>query len=152
MGQNQEVIFAGKTPAGDYVPLAVDVDGQLIVSPVASPDVTQLIETSGNKANTAAVATLPGVAGKTTYITGFDASALGATAALAVEITVTDGTWSLTYTFGFPAGATVPATPLFRNFPEPLAASAPDTAISVTLPASGAGGTTASVNAYGYQE
>lgn len=113
--------------------------------------VSELNASSGNVANAAAVATLPVVAGKTNFLTGFEVVATGATAALTVLVTVTGlvgGT--LTYPFVFPAGAGVAAQPLVVNFPRPLQASGAGVAIAVTLPASGAGGLNASVNAHGF--
>lgn len=112
---------------------------------------TALHVTSGNQTNANAVATLPGVAGKTTYITGFEVTASGATAALVVSVTVTGPANTMTYAFAYPAGATVAATPLVVELPEPIPANAANTAVVVTLPASGAGGTNAAVNAHGYQ-
>ena len=113
---------------------------------------TPVTASSGNVAAASAVATLPGVAGKTTYVTGFQVTAAGATAAAVVNVTVT-GTVSgtLTYTFVFPAGATVAAQPLVVEFPEPVPASGTNTAIVVTLPSGGAGNTNAAVNAQGFQ-
>lgn len=107
---------------------------------------------SGNVANAAATATLAGASGKTTYITGFQCTASGATAGLAVNVTVTgliSGT--ATYTFTFPAGVAVGATPLIVSFPTPIPASAQNTAIVVSLPAGGSGNTNAACNAQGYQ-
>lgn len=112
---------------------------------------TALHTTSGNVANGAAVATLGAVAGKTTYITGFEVTAAGATAALVVDVAVAGPANTLHYSFTFPAGATTGAAPLVVELPEPIPANAPNTAITVTLPASGAGGTNAAVNAHGYQ-
>ncbi len=107
---------------------------------------------SGNKANLIAAATLPAAAGKTTWITGFEVTASGATAALPVTVTVTglQGV-NLSYTFTFPADPLAEAVPLIVQFPQPLPASAVNTAISVQLPASGAGGTNATVCAHGFQ-
>lgn len=107
---------------------------------------------SGNQANTNAVATLtsPGK-GQTVYITGFTCTASGATAGLPVNVTITGvvgGT--MTFTFTFPAGVLVPATPLVVNFPTPIPATSNATNIVVTLPASGSGGTNAAVVAYGF--
>lgn len=110
-----------------------------------------LTSSSGNKANTSGTATLTPTSTTTAYITGFACSASGATAGLPVSVTVAGvlgGT--LTYTFVYPAGALVGAQPLIVPFFPPLPASAVNTAIVVTLPASGAGGTNASVNAYGF--
>ena len=106
---------------------------------------------SGNQANANAVATLPGVANRITYISGFQCTASGATTGLPVNATVTDGTWTFTYSFVFPAGVLVSATPLVVQFNPPFPASAQNTPITVTLPASGAGGTNAACNAQGYQ-
>lgn len=111
-----------------------------------------LVAGSGNVADGAAVATLPGVAGKTTYITGFDITAAGATAAAVVLAAVAGllaGAQSFVY--AAPAGATVQGPTLSIRFPAPLPASAVNTAITVTLPALGAGNTNAAVVAYGFQ-
>ena len=113
---------------------------------------TALTNSSGNVANASAVATLAGTSSKTTYITGFEITSGGATAASLVSVTVT-GTISgtLTYTYGVPAGATASATPLIVELSTPIPASATNTAIAVTLPALGAGNTNATVVAHGYQ-
>jgi len=111
------------------------------------------ITSSASAGNASNVATLAGVAGKTTYITGFSATASGSTAALDVTVTVA-GTISgtLNYTFTFPVGALVAAQPLVVNFSQPIPASAANTAITVTLPAGGVGNTNASIAAYGFQQ
>lgn len=107
---------------------------------------------SGNVAAGAAVATLPGVAGKTTYITGFQCTAAGSTGALVVTVTVAGViTGTMSYTFSFPAGITVGATPLVVNFPRPIPASGQNVAIVVTLPSGGAGNTNATTSAQGFQ-
>lgn len=113
---------------------------------------TPISNSSGNVANAAAVATLPGVASKTTYITGFTLAASGATAGLPVIATlagVVTGTKS--YIFTFPTGALVGATPLDVVFDPPLPASAVNTDIVLTLPAGGSGNTNASATAHGFQ-
>lgn len=107
---------------------------------------------SGNVANAAAVAALPGAAGKTTFLTGFEVTAAGSTAALVVLVTVAGvlgGT--KTYVFVFPAGAAVAATPLLVEFHRPVPASGLNQAITVTLPAGGAGNLNAAVTAHGFQ-
>jgi hypothetical protein len=125
--------------------------GIQLVDQVAAGDVAPVVATSGNQPNAAAVATLPGVAGKTTYITGFEVTASGATAGLAVDVTVTGPAATLHYSFVFPAGAAVGAAPLIVQLPRALPAAALNTPIVVTLPAGGAGNTNAAVNAHGYQ-
>lgn len=108
-------------------------------------------KSSGNIANASAVAAMPAVAAKTNYITGFEVTASGATTGLAVTVTVAGilgGT--LSYTFTFPAGVLVAAQPLTIEFPEPIPASAVNTAITVTCPAGGAGNTNTTVNVHGF--
>lgn len=117
----------------------------------AAGDVTALEAYSGSVANAVAAATLPGVAGRTTYITGFEVTASGATAALAVTVTVTGPGSTMGYTFVFPAGAAAQATPLIVAFPRAIPANGQNTAITVSLPAGGAGNTNATVVAHGYQ-
>jgi hypothetical protein len=113
---------------------------------------TPITADSGNQANATATATLAGVAGKTTYITGFSVTASGATAAKVATVTVTGPiTGTKTYTFVFPAGATVAATPLVICFGKPVPASAVNTGIAVSCPASGTGGTNCTVTAEGFQ-
>lgn len=120
-------------------------DGQGIAKPVTA--------SSGNVAAAAAVATLAAVAGEVNWISGFVLTASGATAALVVSPTVTGvvgGTQ--TYTFTFPVGAAVAATPpLVVTFPTPLPATAANTAITVTLPSGGAGNTNATAVAFGFR-
>jgi hypothetical protein len=125
-----------------------------LVRPVGSPYIegsTALIAGSGNVANASAAATLTGTATTTVYISGFEVTGAGATAASVATVTVAGllgGTRSYTYTF--PAGATVACTPLLVSFNPPLPASAVNTAIVVTCPASGAGGTNNTVVAHGF--
>ena len=113
----------------------------------------QLHASSGNKANAAAVATLAHPdSSHTVYITGFEVTASGSTAALVVTVTVTGvAGGTLSYTFVFPAGVGVQAQPLVVNFDAmPIQASGPGVDIVVTCPAGGAGNTNAVVNAHGF--
>lgn len=106
---------------------------------------------SGNVANAVATATLAAVAGKTNYVTGFEITAGGATAAALVAATLTGilgGT--ATYIYAAPAGAAVGATPLIVQFQTPIPASAVNTAIAISLPALGAGNTNAAVAIHGF--
>lgn len=106
---------------------------------------------SGNVANASAAATLTGTATTTVYIAGFEITGSGATAGLPVTVTVAGllgGTRSYTYTFT--AGVLVANQPLVVPFFPPLPASAINTPIVVTCPASGAGGTNNTVVAHGY--
>lgn len=113
---------------------------------------TPITGASGNVANASAVATLSGTSGKTTYITGFEVTSGGATAASLVTVAITGTvTGTLSYTYAAPAGATAGATPLVVEFSTPVPASAANTSIVVTVPALGAGNTNATVVAHGYQ-
>jgi len=123
----------------------------LATGPAGFPQVA--FTSSASAGNASNVATLPGAVAKTTFITGFTATAAGSTAALDVTITVT-GTISgtLNYTFTFPVGALTAAQPLVVSFNPAIPASGTNTAIVVTLPAGGAGNTNASIAAYGFQQ
>lgn len=106
---------------------------------------------SGNVANGAAVATIPAVAGKTAYISGFDIEGAGATAALIVNPTlagIISGT--KTFVYGAVAGAALMNQPLSVRFCPPIPASAVNTAITLTCPALGAGALFNAANAYGF--
>lgn len=117
--------------------------------PTASTPTTS---SSGSVANAAAVATLAAAAGVTTYISGFEVTGGGATAASLVDVTVTGlvgGT--ATYTLGVVAGATLANANLLVRFNPPIPASAVNTAIVVTVPALGAGNTKSTVVAHGFR-
>lgn len=106
---------------------------------------------SGNKANASAAATLVHTGVTLTYVTGFEVTASGATAGLPVLVTLTGllgGT--LTWIFTYPAGALVGATPLVVEFDPALPCVDVNTDAVLTLPASGAGGTNASVVMHGF--
>lgn len=106
--------------------------------------------TASATGTTAAVSvTLPGVAGKTTFICGFSMTSAGTTTAVVGTATVAGvigGT--LSYVYADPATTAVQL--IVRYPPVCIPASAQNTAIVVTQPAGGAG-TTAAVTAYGYQ-
>jgi hypothetical protein len=112
---------------------------------------TPVKASSGNVAAAVATATIPAVAGKTAYITGFDITGAGATAGSVVNPTITGllgGT--STYTLTVATGATTANPVLSVSFQPPLPASAVNTAIVVSCPSLGAGNTNNTVNAYGY--
>lgn len=125
-----------------------------LVRDVGSPYIegaTPLIAGSGNVANASAAATLTGTATTTVYLAGFQVTGTGATGVSVATVTVAGllgGTRHYTYTF--PAGVTTPCQPLMVAFDPPLPASAVNTAIVVTCPASGAGGTNNTVVAHGF--
>ncbi len=129
--------------------LSLGSPGQAQTQPHAFP----VTAASGNVAAAAAVATLPGAPGLTTFISGFEITASGATAASCVNATVAGVvSGSLTYTFCAPAGITAEAPPLIVNFNPPIPAASVNTAIIVTLPSLGAGNTNATVVTHGFQQ
>lgn len=137
-------------PPASRLAVIIDLLAQLVgFGPVANQ--APLNISSGNKANASAAAVLPGVVGKTTYITGFEVTGSGAVAGLPVIVTVSDGTFTLSYIYNFIAGVLIGNQPLIVYFPVPIPAGATNTAITVTCPASGTGGTNNSVNAHGFQ-
>lgn len=119
-------------------------------SPVFT-NVTYVNAASGNVGAAIATATIPAVAGKTAYLTGFTITSSGSTGAAVVSPTVTgllSGT--LTYTYSSVAGVTLANPVLAEKFPIALPASAAGVAIAVVLPSLGAGNTNATVVAYGF--
>lgn len=156
------VLLAASCTPMAYAAGYVSLTGSDNVTPITTANPLQtanvatpgtLTAASGNVANANAVATLAGAAGKTTYIIGFQCTAAGATGAAVANLTVAGViTGTMTYTFVFPAGATVAATPLNVFFASPIPASATNTAIVVTLPAGGTGNTNAACNAQGFQQ
>lgn len=129
-------------PAGN--PIADDIPGL----PYGATGISGL----ANVANGAAVATLANAAGKTTYLNGFQITALGATAAGSVTVTVAGLLGgSQQYALAIPAGVLVSIVPLIVPFARPLAASAANTAITITVPAFGAGNTSVIISAQGFQ-
>lgn len=93
-------------------------------------------------------ATLPGVAGKTTFICGFAATSYGATADNGfVQINGVVGGNAMYFAFVTPATGQGALVVPFRPC---IPASAPNTAITIQQPAPGAGGGSG-INAWGYQ-
>jgi hypothetical protein len=117
--------------------------------PAALPVLAQ----SSGTGNAIQTATLAGVAGKTTVITGFQCTSAGATAALVVTVVVSGLLGgNQNYTYVFPAGVSTPGYGLFVQWATPLVASAVSTAIVVTMPAGGAGNVGANCAAQGFYQ
>lgn len=126
-----------------------DPEGRMLVSTgvVAADSVAAF---SANEADAIAAASLPAVVGKTNNLSGLIINGSGATAASVVLATVTGlqgGT--LEIPVPVPAGVDLAINPIIVNFTQPLSASAADTAITVSLPALGAGNTNAAVGLWG---
>jgi hypothetical protein len=123
------------------------------VAPGQGNGLQTFVSATATGSNANQVATLPGVVGKTTYITGFSAGGAGATAGSGANTTVAGllgGT--LNFPTVFPAGVGSTITPLNFQFVPPMPASAVNTAIVVTMPAAGAGNTFQTCTAWGFQQ
>lgn len=104
---------------------------------------------TGNATGTtgAVVGTLAAATGKTTYICGFDVSAIGGTAAVGPITIAGTVTASLVYQLASSASGNT----LSRTFTPCIPASAVNTAITVTTTADGTA-SAVSVNSWGYQQ
>jgi len=98
--------------------------------------------------------TLSGAVNKTTYISGFYVTGLGASSASNIKVTITGllGGATLTFDYTIPSGTTVQGTLLSMNFNPPIPANAQNTDIVVNVPAFGAGNTSASAGAFGFRQ
>lgn len=106
---------------------------------------------SGNVANASAVATIPAVAGKTAYLTGYEITGAGATAGLPVIATVVGLiTGTVSHIVVAAAGALVANVPVIVEYGVAVPASAVNIDIVVTVPAFGAGNTHSTVVSHGY--
>lgn len=109
------------------------------------------VAASATVANAVNAVSLPAVAGKTNYLTGFEVTGAGATAASVIDVTVTGvGGVTLHYALAIIAGAALGVAALIVEFPVPLQAAAANSAITVSVPAFGAGNTAAAAAIHGY--
>jgi len=109
------------------------------------------ISVPGTAAAAVLTLTIPAIAGKTAYLTGFIITGGGATAASLVTGTITGingGTHS--HIIAVPAGATAGITPITRDYNRPQPASAVNTAIVLSIPSFGAGNTAVAAIIRGY--
>jgi len=110
------------------------------------------VDSTANTAAAANTATLAGAAGATTYITGFEITALGATGQATVTVTVAGILGgSKVYYIDELAGIAVAIPALVVEYARPIPASAANTAITVAATSPGAGNTAFSVTAHGFQ-
>lgn len=118
----------------------------LPVAPSNSPAGTSVI--TGNAAGTtgAVVGTLAGVAGKTTYICGFNVSAIGTLAVGPITIA-----GLITNSMIYQLTATAAGSSVGQTFTPCIPASAVNTAITITTTADGSA-TAVNVNSWGFQQ
>lgn len=129
--------------------LLADIKGN-----TAAPNVNKTLvgATSGNVGNAIATATIAAVSGKTNYLSSVHVTGSGSLVGLPVIVTITGlDVGTIRYSYAAIAGALLTNIPLLVDYPEPLKASAPNTAIVVTCPALGLGNANNIVNAFGYR-
>jgi len=117
--------------------------------PQSGLDVTN---SSGNVANATCTATIPAAPNRVSYVTGFEFTYSGATAAGVVVATLSgilNG--PLTYIVPVPIGVAVGGVPLIVEFSRPIPGSAINQGISFSVPALGAGNTNAAAAIHGFQ-
>jgi len=155
----QQVVAVCGTPTGLTYPVpglgnvTIDTSGRLCgnvtgaVAPVGYGTATAI---TGNATGStgAVVGTLAGTAGKTTYICGFNVSAIGGTAAVG-PITVA-GLVGSSQVYQVPVNSAAGAIVVSQTFNPCIPASAANTAITVTTTADGTA-TAVNVNSWGYQ-
>lgn len=107
--------------------------------------------TSGTVANATASASLPAAVGKRTYVTSLQITGSGATAAgiATASLGALGGPYS--YSLGVVAGASLANPAFVLNFNPPLPATADNTAITLAIPALGAGNVASQVSLQGFQ-
>jgi len=89
-------------------------------------------------------------AGKFAYLTGFEVTGTGATAASTIVVTVTTPTVRANYELTIPGTAGAAMTPLIVALPTPIPSDAAAGTVTVNVPSFGAGSTAQAVNAHGY--
>lgn len=125
--------------------------GQALAVPVSvGPTPGTVVASSGNVANAVTSATFTAVAGKTNYLIGLHMASAGATAALAVSCTIT-GLQGGTETFAFVHPILGGYNKYDVTFNPPVPAANSTSNIVASCPASGTGGTNASMNIEGVQ-
>jgi len=138
-------VLVGGSDGTDARSIATDAVGRLITGQWGT-DVTG----SATGAASALAPALPAVSGKTNYVTGFEVTGAGATAASVIAVTLTGTiTGTLNYRIAIPAGATVGIVPLIVVFARPIPASAANTAITLNVASFGAGSTDAAATIHG---
>lgn len=116
----------------------------------------QLIGTDVLAANAGAAGqyfvTMPAVAGKTNYVSGFEVTGTGATAASAQNVYLTGvlGSLTLIWVIAVPAGVNNAIIPLHFQFTRPIPASGVNVAIQLNVPNFGAGNTLSAGQLHGF--
>ena len=144
------------TPGNSFVQgqvqMCVNTSG--VAVPCSSPvGQTSVVGTFSGANTGGATATLPGVAGKTTFLCGFSVSGTGSTGGGAVTATIATlvGGQTLSYSYVFANGANTTSTPDQYTYTPCIPANAVNTAIVLSVPGQ-AGNTGTQLNIWGYQQ
>lgn len=111
------------------------------------------VNTSASVANATLTLTMPAVAGQTNYVTGFELTVGGATAATSVVATMTNivgGTQS--WVVAVPAVPASGVNSFSVEFTYPLKATGVNTSVVLSLPAAGAGNTNTTGSLHGFTQ
>lgn len=123
-----------------------------VMVPLPAAASQSLTASSGVVANAVATATFPAVPGFVNWVTGFSITGLGATLGSGVVATLSGlAGGGLSYASSVVSGVLLGNPGLFVTFPQPIPASAANTAISLAMPALGAGNTSSVVNLHGFK-
>lgn len=120
--------------------------------PFVPPGAVITVGASGNVAAGTAAASLAATAGYQNFVTGFQITSSGSTAAAVVDVTLTGlvgGT--ITYSYTTVAGATLKNDPLIVTFPTPIPATGANVAITLSVPSLGAGNAHTGVAIQGFR-
>ncbi len=134
----------------DVIALSITLSGGIpvLVAPTPTP-----VDRSLQGAATALAPSMPAVVGKTNYVTHIVIDGTGATAG-SVQAALLSGVTPQTLAFIFvvPAGANVPlgGGHIDYTFNPPIAGSAPNTAVTLTVPSFGTGNLRASASIQGF--
>ena len=97
-------------------------------------------------------ASMPAITSGTNYLDGLILSGTGANATSVVQVQISGiSTPVIPIYVAVPSGANTAITPLHIEFPHPIPASAPSTAITVTVPSFGTGSTGVGLFVYGHK-
>jgi hypothetical protein len=121
----------------------------------ANPNSLQTAISNGTTvANATLTITLGALPGKTTYVSGFEITGLGATAVTTVTATLAtlNGGQTFSYSIAVPAGVTTGIQPVQVQFVPAIPATAVNTVITLTVPAFGAGNTLVCGTLHGWRE
>lgn len=141
----------------NVLPDGVTPSGTLANPVFTTPSVGSIVQLTGqslNLAATAGTAVLGAAPGQTTYISGFEVTGTGATAASNIQVTITGalGATPLVYVVAVPAGVNTSITPLIVEFTIPIAAYQQNATITVNVPSFGIGNTNAAVVSHGFRQ